>query len=78
MPDMKTVINLAFTGKAAYLIKGETVHSSLHMRMQNSYLNYETLSAYFNIWPTIYELIDLKFSHYVQLHLVFKIAATCT
>lgn len=43
--SMKSVICLAFTGKAAYLINGETVHRALHIRMQNSYCHYETLSA---------------------------------
>lgn len=35
---------LAFTGKAAYLINGETVHSGLHVRMTKNYSYYESLS----------------------------------
>lgn len=42
--DIKTVLSLAYTGKAAYLIKGETVHSGLHIRMMSNYLYYEPLN----------------------------------
>lgn len=57
--SMKSVLCLAFTGKAAYLINGETAHSGLHIRMQNSYGHYETLSTD-SMKSVCFELKDLK------------------
>ena len=44
-PNLKSVLKVAMTGKAAFIIKGETVHSGLGIRPLESYEFYEKLSA---------------------------------
>ena len=42
-PDVKSVMKLAFTGKAAFLIEGETIHSGLHINKDDSLKTYRPL-----------------------------------
>ena len=45
IPSIKSVMKVAITGKAAFLIKGETIHSGLGIRPKKCYEFYERLSA---------------------------------
>ena len=44
-PDLKSVLKLSATGKAAYLIKGQTIHAGLGIRPADSYEYYEKVAA---------------------------------
>ena len=45
IPSAKAVVKVAITGKAAFLIRGETIHGGLGIRPKNSYEFYERMSA---------------------------------